>query len=322
MMFSRPEFLAAAPGMMLLLWLTLLAQRRRLRRLAEAYGDTAIGRLVPGDVLRFPTARLVCRLIAALAICLAAAGPGEITNPGSSAAAALDIALVVDVSESIGTSDIKPTRIQRARDVVIRLSKQVPKSRLSLVLFGDWPCTLVLPTDDPGVVAYFAESLTGALVSDLASSIRTMSGDRSASLQAVVAHARAALDSRPTVSATKIILVISDGEIPGNQENVGGAVAAAAGRGTAVWTAGIGTDDAGAGLDEKLLRTVAVAGSGVYENVSDARGLQTLVSDLRRLGRVSGPEDVFPARVTLCLILLAMGALLWEGGLDVNKGMT
>jgi Ca-activated chloride channel homolog len=317
--FSRPEFLAAAPPAMLLLWLTLLARRRRVRRLAEAYGDTAIGRLVPGNVLRFPAARLAVLLIAVLAICVAAAGPGEIANPGSSAAASLDIAIVVDASLSMNVADIEPTRIQRARDVVVRLSKEVPQARLSLVLFGDWPYTLVPPTDDPSVVAYFAQSLTGALVSGLAASIRTLSGDRSASLQAAVAHARAALDARPTLSAAKVILVISDGAIAGDEENVGSAVVAAAGKGAVVWTAGIGTDTVEMALDEQLLRSVAMAGRGVYENVSHDGGLQTLVSDLRRLSGVSGPEDVVPERITVCLVLLAMGALLWEGGLTSTR---
>jgi len=256
----------------------------------------------------------MCLLIATLAICLAAAGPGEDTSPGSSAAAALDMAIVVDASVSMGTSDIEPTRIQRARDVVIRLSKEVPNSRLSLVVFGDWPYTLVPPTDDPGVVAYFAESLNGALVSGLAASIRTRSGDHSASLQAAVAHARAALDARPAVSAGKVILLISDGAIPDGRENIGSAVAAAVGKGAVVWTAGIGTNSVGMGLDEKLLRTVAEAGSGVYENVSNERGLQALVSDLRRLSGISGPEDVVPERLAFCLVLLAMGALAWESG--------
>jgi hypothetical protein len=54
-------------------------------------------------------------------------------------------AIVVDVSVSMGAKDIEPTRIQRARDVIVRLSKEVPRARLSLVLLGDWPYTLVPP---------------------------------------------------------------------------------------------------------------------------------------------------------------------------------
>lgn len=319
MTFSRPEWLIAAPPVMLLLWFTLLAKRWRLRRLAEAYGAAALGRLVPGNALRFPTARLLCLQTAVLAICLAGAGPGESTPPGSSNAASLDLAIVVDASVSMGASDIEPTRIQRARDVVTRVAQEVPKSRLSLVVFGDWPYTLVPPTDDPGVVAYFAGSLTGVLVSGLASSIRTLSGDHSASLQAAISHARAALDARPTAAARKVILVISDGAIPDGRENIGSAVAAAAGTGASVWTAGIGTEQVEMGLDEKLLRGVAAAGSGVYENVSSDRGLRALVSDLRGLSGVAGPEDVVPERVAFCLVLLALAALAWESGLEVNR---
>jgi len=310
--FSHPGFLAAAPFVMLLLLLALLAQRRRLRRLAQAYGDTAIARLVPVDAHRFPTARLACLMIAALAICLAASAPGVITSRASISATPLQIAIAVDVSVSMSATDIAPSRIQRARDVVIRLSKEVPQARLSLDLFGDWPYTLVGPTDDPSVVSYFSGSLTEALISGLASSIRTSSGDHGASLLAAIAHARAALDSRPTAGATKVILVISDGAIPDNAEEMVSSVAAVAGKGVVVWTAGIGTR-----FD--LLEAVARAGGGVYEDVGNDRGLRALVSGLRRLDGVSGPEDVAPARITFWLGLLAISVLLWEGGADVGK---
>ncbi len=336
MTFANPEFLAVAPLVMLLLLLALLAQRRRLRLLASAYGDAAIERLMPADANRFPTARLVCLVLAGLAICVAASGPGVTTNRGSSAPASLDIAIVVDVSLSMSATDIAPTRIERAREVVIRLSKEVPKARLSLVLLGDWPYTLAGPTDDPNVVAYFAQSLTGALISGLSSSIRTSRGDQSASLQAGIAHAREALDSRPLAGAERVILVISDGAIPGSEKEVVSSVAAVAGKGVVVWTAGIGTtgggkapavndlvdmagQPVGMGFDEQLLRAVARAGGGIYEDVSNDRGLRALVSGLRRVGGVSSPEDVGPERVTFWLGLLSVLILLWEGAADVGK---
>lgn len=327
MTFSHSEFLAAAPLVMVLVSLALLAQRRRLRRLADAYGDTAIERLVPVDVRRFPTARFLCLLIASLAICLAAGGPGVTTNAGTRAAAPLDIAIVVDVSVSMGATDIEPTRIQRARAVIVRLSKEVPRARLSLVLFGDWPYTLVPPTDDSHVVEYFAQSLAATLISNLASSIRTESGDHGASLQTAIAHARAALDARPAAGATKVILVISDGAIPGNADEVVSSVQAA-GKGALVWAAGIGTtkgatlaggSDVIAGFGEPLLQAVAKAGEGVYEDVSQDQGMRSLVSGLRRLAGVSTSEDVIPERITFWLVLLAILVLLWEGGLDVAR---
>jgi len=326
--FSHPGFLAVAPLVMVLALLALLVQRRRLRRLADAYGETAIARLLPTDVQRFPTARLACLLVAGLAICLAAAGPGVTTNGAAQVSAPLDIAIVVDVSISMGATDIEPTRIQRARDVIVRLSKDVPRARLSLVLFGDWPYTLVPPTDDPHVVEYFAQSLNAALISNLASSIRTARGDHGIALQAAIAHARAALDARPAPGATKLILVISDGAIPGNADEIVSAVPAAAGQGAVVWTAGIGTTkgatlpsggDTVAGFGEPLLQAVATAGAGAYEDVSQDRGMRSLISGLRRLVGVSSPEDVMPERITFWLLLAAIFLLLWEGGLDFGK---
>lgn len=328
MTFSHPGFLAVAPLVMVLAVLALFAQRRRLRRLADAYGFHALARLLPADVQRFPTARLACLLMLGVAICLAAAGPGVTTNESAQASAPLDVAVVVDVSISMGATDVEPTRIRRARDVIVRLSKEVPKARFSLVLFGDWPYTLVPPTDDPHVVEYFAESLNAALISNLASSIRTARGDQGVSLQAAIAHARAALDARPVQGATKLILVISDGAIPGNADEIVSAVPAAAGKGAVVWTAGIGTtrgatlpgsSEAVAGFGEPLLQAVAKAGAGTYEDVSEDRGLSSLISGLRRLVGVSSPDDVIPERISFWLLLAAILLLLWEGALDLGK---
>jgi Ca-activated chloride channel family protein len=245
----------------------------------------------------------------------------------------LDIAIVADLSLSMNASDIRPTRIERARDVVIQVSQQVPRGRLSLIVFGDWPYTLVPPTEDPGVVAYFAESLTGALVSKLASSIRTRSGDQGASLQEALVQARTALDSRPTAGARRVILLVSDGAVSGSAEDVRNW--AAAGKDAAVWTAGIGKTNGAklegrsvvgargdlptAGFDARLLRSVAIAGGGVYEDVSDDRGLRALVSRLRQLSGASGPANVGPERTAFWLGVLAMALLLWEGGLDAGK---
>lgn len=328
MTFAHPLFLAAAPVVMLLAGLALFAQRRRLRLLSNAYGESAIGRLMPVDTRQFPTTRLVCLLIASAAICIAAAGPGVTSNRPASATAPLDIAIVVDVSISMGATDIEPTRIQRARDIILRIAKEVPRARFSLVLVGDWIYTLVPPTDDPQVVTYFAQSLTGSLVSNLASSIRTGSGDQGASLPSAIAHARAALDARPAPGARKMILLISDGAIPASADEIVKAVPDAAGQGAAVWTAGIGTTrgamlGAGrgvvAGFGEPLLREIAHAGAGAYEDVSHERGARSLISALRQLVGVATPEDVIPDRITFWLLLSALFALLWEAGLDAGK---
>jgi hypothetical protein len=74
-----------------------------------------------------------------------------------------------------------------------------------------------------------------------------------------------------------------------------------------------------AGFDEQLLRSVALAGGGVYEDVSDDRGLRALLSGLRQLSGVSDPGNVGPERATFWLSVLAIALFLWEGGLDAGK---
>lgn len=337
MSFSRPELLAAIPVLSALLYLLLVLHRRRLSRLADAYGEDAAGRLLPFDVKRFPRERLACLLIAGLAICLVAAGPGETPNQDLRSATPVDIAIMVDASLSMAATDVAPTRMQRARDVVAQLTEVAPKGRLSLVLIGDWPYTLVPPTDDPELLAYFGRSLTEALISNLASSVRTATGDQGASLQDAIAHARAALGPRPATDRKRVVLLITDGAVTGDRDGIRAAAEAASAEDVAIWVAGVGRS-AGArlelgdgrafdasgnlrtgGFDEPLLRSIARAGGGVYENVSNDRGARALISGLRGLGGVTGPDEVVPERIAFWLLILAIALLALEGGLDAGR---
>lgn len=337
MSFSRPEYLLAIPVIMALLALALCAHTRRLRRLADAYGEAAAARLLPADLRRFPRERLACLLIAGCAICLAAAGPGETPNQDLRSATPLDVAIIVDASISMAASDVAPTRIQRARDVVVQLAKGAPTGRLSLIVLGDWPYILTPLTDDADALTYFARSLTGGLVANFASSIRTSTGDRAAPLQDAIATARAEFARSPAKGRKQIILLVSDGAVSGEPEAILAAAEAASKDGVAIWTASVGAsagarlelgegrafDSSGAimtaGYDEPLLRSIAEAGGGVYENVSGDGGARALISGLRGVSGVSAPDDVVPERANFWLLALAIVLLVVESGLDAGR---
>ncbi len=83
MTFARPDWVALAPLAALLLALMLGQQWRRLHALWDVYDDPVVRRLVPARVDRFPTVRLACLVLAALAIGFAAAGPEPSGTPAS-----------------------------------------------------------------------------------------------------------------------------------------------------------------------------------------------------------------------------------------------
>ncbi len=91
--------------------------------------------------------------------------------------------------------------------------------------------------------------------------------------------------------------------IPGDANEIVKSVPDAVGKEAVVWTAGVGAD-------EPLLRAMAQAGGGVYEDASHDRGLRSLISELRRLAGVATAQDVMPDRITFWLLMLAVLLLL------------
>jgi len=321
----RPELLALAPIAAALLALAVAAQWWRLRRLQRLLGEPALARLLPAGALRFPLARLGCLVVTAAALTLAAAEPRREVAEPPPPAAPLDLAIAVDVSLSMGTADAEPSRVARARQVVSQLSEALPRARILLVVFADWPYTLVPPTDDPEVVRYFADALRADLVGDR---------DQGTALSAAIAHAGAALATRPRAGARRVVLLVSDGGAHDDPESVVASARAAAQGGVEVWTAGLGSargsaletgtgpvlDASGAPvltrLEETLLADVAAAGGGAYTEVSDDRGLRSLLARLQDARPLAPAERRERPDVVVLLALLALTAMLWEGALD------
>lgn len=328
MTLARPELLSFAPLGVALLSLAVVVQWRRGRRLDQAFGSAALLRLFPSRARRFPMARLACLVLAATAIALGAVGFVPRAPEPAPPSVALDLAVAVDVSASMGASDTDPSRVARARQVVAGLSEALPGVRTVLVVYADWPYTLVPPTDDPAVVQYFADALAANLVLDR---------DQGTSISAAVAHARQDLASRPRDGARRVILVVTDGGAHDGESAVLAEAAEAAEDGVEVWTAGLGSqrgaelesasgpllDAAGmpvvARLDEELLRRLAAAGRGRYERVDDDRGVRALVTGLQGAAGTPATDGTVPRDVTLILALLALPLLLLEGALDSGR---
>jgi Ca-activated chloride channel family protein len=327
--FFRPELLPLAPLAALIFALALGSQWRRLVRLTRMYDPAIIDRLFPVRLDHFPTGRLLSLVVAGVALGLAAAGPAEIVPEPPEPPPPLDVAIVVDLSLSMSAADTEPSRIARAREVITRLTEELPSVRFSLVVFAGWPYTLLPPTDDPSVVRYFAQALEADLVGEL---------DRGSSLSGALPLAQSALERRPRPSARRAILVLSDGEAHEVEASVLSAALQVAAAGTEVWVAGLGTQegtllsvgnepvvDASGNavltrLNTDLLQAIASSGGGRYENVSNEAGLTAFVGGLRELSGVSDEGLRLPVDATYLLTLLAIPFLLWEGAADAGRG--
>jgi Ca-activated chloride channel family protein len=145
MTFAAPLALLALPLVPLLVLALLLVRRRRMRYavrypaldvLAEVARREHRGRWVPAALL----------LLALTALLLGAAKPtARVPVPREEAT----VMLVVDVSGSMEADDVKPTRLDAAREAAGRFLEKLPaRFQVGLVVFSSEAETLVPPTTD------------------------------------------------------------------------------------------------------------------------------------------------------------------------------
>jgi len=145
MTFATPLVLLALPLVPLVVLALVLARRRPIRYavrypaldvLAEVAKRERRGRWVPAALL----------LLALTALLLGAAKPtARVPVPREEAT----VMLVVDVSGSMEADDVKPTRLDAARDAAGRFLDKLPaRFQVGLVIFSSEAETLVPPTTD------------------------------------------------------------------------------------------------------------------------------------------------------------------------------
>jgi len=148
--------LGAFPVLLLLLWLLL----RWKKRTAAKIGDPSLVRQL---IRNFSSTRFLIKaglaLVAFVAIVLAAANlqkPGSMENVQRKG---VDVMFVLDVSKSMLAKDVKPSRLERAKQFLLRLSDQLPNDRIGLVLFaGRAYLQMPLTTDHGAARMYIQEA--------------------------------------------------------------------------------------------------------------------------------------------------------------------
>jgi Ca-activated chloride channel family protein len=148
--------LAALPLLLLLLWLLLRWKRNTVSRI----GDPSLVNQLIGS---FSSSRFLIKaglaLVGLVLIVLAAANlqkPGSMENVQRKG---VDVMLVLDVSKSMLARDIKPSRLERAKQFLLRLVDQLPNDRIGVVLFaGRAYMQMPLTTDHGAAHMYIQEA--------------------------------------------------------------------------------------------------------------------------------------------------------------------
>jgi Ca-activated chloride channel homolog len=332
MTFARPDLLAFAVLVPLLLGIAVWLFARRRRRTAAAFSDAhLLERLGGADLLRFPAVRLVLITLGGASLALALAGPRWGTRTAEGRALSLNVVVAADISRSMLAEDIEPNRLERARLFARRLLRELPGDRFGLVVFAGRAYVLSPLTVDHGAIELYIDALDPNMVSQGGSSL-------SAALMQATDLARG---SQPE-GGDRIVVLLSDGEALEELDAVSVAADRAARAGVRVLTVGFGTPrgstipdvdpttGTGSGvrrdpqgevvvtrLEEDVLRMIASRTGGRFVRADEAGGLNRVVGELRGMQRGQGdsatrvePRDRYALFAALGLLLLAADMLL------------
>ena len=205
--------------------------RRRLRRIAALGAEEAIARLAPAGVRRPPLARAV-RLGAALALAtVALAGPrwGEGTTVVRQRG--LDVAIAMDASLSMVAEDERPNRLQRMRQEVRRYRAASPGDRNALIAFAGRSYILTPLTTDDGAIELYLDNFDPNVVGLAGTALAP-------TITQGVELLRAA-----TGSASRVLVILSDGEAFDDHDAAIAAAREAKKAGISIVTVGFGTEE-------------------------------------------------------------------------------
>ena len=325
MSFEDPVWLRITP-ILVLLFGGILAYgfRQRDALLGRFAASRLLDQLTEKASLTRAWIKAGCILLAVLAIGIAHARPQLGVEWSERKARGMDIVFILDSSKSMLATDLRPTRLDRAKLAIIDLVERLEGDRIGLIAFAGQAFLQTPPTLD---YSAFRESLDA-----IDPSIMTSGGS---DLGNAIDEATKAFPSQNNV---KVVVLLTDGE------DLSGNAASAATRaredGIQVFTIGIGTpegeylrirneqgieefvrDSSGqpvlSKLDENTLQTIAQATGGIYSQLSSDSLDQLYNSVIARLPREERESELqeigierFQWALTLALIFLVFDILI------------
>jgi Ca-activated chloride channel family protein len=156
--FQYPEFLwlfTAIAIFILLFFLLLRWKERTIRKIGEK-------RLVKQLIKNFSSRLFATKFIVfSLAFALGVAGVANLRRPGSAdniPRKGIDVVIALDVSKSMLATDLPPNRLERAKQMILKLMDQMPNDRIALILFAGKAYMQMPLTVDHGAAAIFVSS--------------------------------------------------------------------------------------------------------------------------------------------------------------------
>jgi len=239
----------------------------------------------------------------------------------------IDVMIALDVSNSMLAEDIRPSRLERAKQAISKLIDRLDGDRIGIIVFAGKAYNQLPITTDYGAAKMFLSAINTNIV--------PVQGT------AIADAVEMATGSFGQSTHNKAIIVISDGE--DHQGDVLEKTEAAAKKGIVVYAVGIGTTEGGpipvyngdirtgykkdrdgttiiTRLDDSLLQRIASIGKGMYVRITNSEeGWQKVFDDLNKIQKselesrqFSDYEDRFQYFIGFSLLFLIFELVVFD----------
>jgi Ca-activated chloride channel family protein len=246
-------------------------KKRSIAKIGEKH---LVQQLVKNHSPRKQTAKFIFICLAFALGCVALANPRKPDQSSDEARSGIDVMFALDVSNSMLATDVQPTRLEKAKQLMLTLVSKMPGNRIGLVVFaGKSYLQMPLTLDQNAAQLFIASANTTAV---------PMQGTLMA--DALDRCNKGFDEDNPRF---KTVILISDGET--HDEGAIDKAKELAGRGVMINTVGVGspqgsaiidsvthrpkTDQSGqvvvSKLNEQTLQQVAQSATGAYFHLDD-----------------------------------------------------
>jgi len=298
------------------------------KRALEKYGELMVIRqLMPGYSMAKPIVKWIGFLLILSLLIIALADPQTGSRLEKVKRKGIDLMICLDVSNSMMAQDIKPDRLERAKQSIIRLIDNLEGDRIGIIVFAGKAYTQLPITTDYAAAKMFITTINTSVVPTQGT--------------AIAEAIELATGSFGESKHNKAIVIITDGE--DHEGSVLEQTEAAVKKGIMVYAIGMGLpegvpipqysgnvqigykkDREGntimTRLDETLLQRIASVGKGMYVRATTSEtGLSKIFDDIAKIQKseieekqYSDYEDQFQYFVALALFFLILDLFIFE----------
>ena len=227
-------------------------------------------------------APFVLRIISLVLLILVLARPQTTDSWQNSEIEGIDIMMAVDVSTSMLAEDLKPNRLEAAKDVAAQFINGRPNDNIGITLFAGESFTQCPLTVDHAVLLNLIKDIKCGVIED-----GTAVG---------MGIANAVTRLKDSKAKSKVIILLTDGT--NNRGDISPLTAAEIAKsfGIRVYTIGVGTNGMAPEIDEKTLTQIAGTTDGNYFRATSNSKLKEVYEEIDKLEKTKLSVKEFSKR--------------------------